>query len=55
MSDAGMKTASIKNIKIILKDLLEYAVQNDVLSKNPCGKRIEYKLDKNPTKKSVDH
>ena len=51
-SDAGMKTASIKNIKIILKDLLEYAVQNDVLSKNPCGKRIEYKIGQksNPRK-----
>lgn len=47
MADKGKKSSSIKNARAILKSILDYAFQNDIISKNPCNKYVTYKIGKN--------
>lgn len=41
MSDKGFKVSTESNIKGIMYDIFEYAFQNDVIIKNPCGKAVK--------------
>lgn len=41
MSDNGLKRSTESIIKGIMYDIFEYAVQNDVIHKNPCGKAVK--------------
>ena len=41
MSDKGLKSSTESIVKGIMSDIFEYAVQNDVLQKNPCGKSVK--------------
>lgn len=41
MSDSGMKNSTEHIVKAIMSNMFEYAVQNDVISKNPCKKAVK--------------
>lgn len=41
MSDSGMKNSTEHIVKAIMSNMFEYAVQNDVISKNPCKKAVQ--------------
>ena len=41
MSDSGMKNGTENIVKAIMSNMFEYAVQNDVISKNPCKKAVK--------------
>lgn len=44
MADNGKKSSTIRNAKLVLGYLFEFAFQNDLISKNPCGRQVEYKI-----------
>lgn len=41
MSDKGLKSSTESIIRGIMFDIFEYAVQNDVIAKNPCRKSVK--------------
>lgn len=44
MADEGYKNTSIMQAKATLHNMLDYAYQNNVLSKNPCTKVVQYNI-----------
>nr|DAE30083.1 MAG TPA: Integrase [virus sp. ctQmo6] len=41
MSDSGMKNGTENIVKAIMSNMFEYAVQNDIIPKNPCKKAVK--------------
>lgn len=53
MADRGYATSTIYQARITLYNLLEYALQNDVILKNPCNKIVKSDIGKNTKKKEA--
>ena len=53
MAEDGYTTSTIYQARIALFNLLDYAVQNDVIIKNPCNKTVKANIGKAVTKKEA--
>lgn len=53
MGDEGYKTSTIYQAKITLYNMLDYALQNDIILKNPCNKMVKYNVGKPSDKKKA--
>lgn len=46
MADKNYKSSSIGITRIVLYNFLDYAYQNDIISRNPCTKQVKHKIGK---------
>ena len=53
MAEDGYTTTTIYQARIALFNLLDYAVQNDVIIKNPCNKTVKANIGKAATKREA--
>ena len=53
MADEGYRTTTIYQTRIALYNMLDYAYQNDIITKNPCTKMVKYDIGKPSEKKEA--
>lgn len=53
MADEGYRSTTIYQARITLFNMLEYAYQNDVISKNPCNSTVKHDIGKATAKKEA--
>lgn len=53
MAEEGYTSSTIYQARIALFNMLEYAVQNDVIIKNPCNKTVKANIGKEASKKEA--
>lgn len=53
MAECGYAESTIKQTRITMSNMFDFAVQNDLLSKNPCNKAVKANIGKEVTKKEA--
>lgn len=46
MADKGYKSSTIGITRLVLYNILDYAYQNNIISRNPCTKQVKHKIGK---------
>lgn len=52
-ADKGLKSSRIRNIKMVMSNIFDYACDNNIIPYNPCNKSVKYNIGKPSTSKEA--